>query len=183
MVTDEQLAAELKQGSEAALEELVTRYHKPIFGYVLRMNGDYHSSHDIVQDIFIKMCRGIRHYQPGLSFRAWLYSVACNTCKDYRKLAYTRKVVPGLAETEHCATGDLTPEEAVFRDYERECIISALGRLGDIHRETLILRYYEDLKLEEIAAILGIPTGTVKSRLAKGLANLKQILTERSFEA
>lgn len=181
MVSDEELAMRLQGGSEDALEQIVTRYHGPIHAYVLRMSGDYHATHDIVQEIFIKVCKGIKYYRAGFSFRAWLYSIASNACKDYRKRAYTRKVSPGLEEADYCSADDTTPEDAFFRDYERTRLKKAIDSLGDIYRETLILRYYEDLKLEEIAVILNIPTGTVKSRLANGLSQLRQNLFSREF--
>lgn len=181
MISDEELAAQLQRGSEEALEQLVSRYHGPIHAYVIRMNGDYHTTHDIVQDTFIKMCRGIKYYRPGLSFRAWLYSVASNTYKDYCKRAYVRKVIPGLAEVEKNLTNAATPEAAVLQDYERARLIKAIHGLGEIYREALILRYYDDLKLAEIAVILNIPTGTVKSRISNALSQLKQILAPKEF--
>lgn len=182
MVSDEDLAIELQRGSDEALEQLISRYHGSIHSYIARMSGDYHATHDIVQETFIKMCRGIKYYRPGLPFKSWLYSIASNTYKDYLKKAYVRKVTPGLEEVEKILTNAVTPEEALVRDYERDRLIRAIHSLGDIYRETLILRYYEDLKLDEIAVILNIPTGTVKSRLSKGLSQLKQILSTKEFE-
>lgn len=181
MVSDEELAMQLQDGSEDALEQIVNRYHRPIYAFVLRMCGDYHTTLDIVQEIFIKMCKGIKYYRSGLPFRPWLYSIASNAYKDYRKRAYTRKVIPGLEETECLSVNDITPEDACIKDYEKTRLIEAINSLGDIYRETLILRYYEELKLEEIAVILNIPTGTVKSRLSNGLSQLRQDLRTREL--
>lgn len=181
MLSDEELASQMQKGSEEALEEIVKRYHGPIHVYILRMSEDYHATHDIVQDVFIKMCRGIQHYRQGLPFRAWLYSIASNAYKDYRKKAYMRKVVPGLEETKQCLSNADTPEETCLKDYERTRLIKAVNSLSEIYRETLILRYYEELKLDEIANALKIPIGTVKSRLSKGLCQLKQIFSTKEF--
>lgn len=176
MVSDEELAYQLQRGSEEALEQLVNRYHAPIHAYILRMSGDYHATHDLVQDVFIKVCRGIKYYRQGFPFKAWLYSIASNTYKDYKKTAYVRKVLPGLGETESCAGHIATPEEVLLKDYERTRVLDAINGLGDIYRETLILRFYQELKLNEIAVILNIPLGTVKSRLSSSVAQLKEIL-------
>ncbi|MDF2634732.1 MAG: polymerase, sigma-24 subunit, RpoE, subfamily [Pelosinus sp.] len=181
LVSDEELALQMQIGSEEALEEIVKRYHGPIHVYILRMSSDYHATHDIVQDVFIKMCRGIRYYKPELPFRAWLYSIASNAYKDYQKKAYVRKVIPGLEEIKYCLSTTVTPEETCLKNYERTRIIEAVNSLSDIYRETLILRYYEELKLDEIANALKIPTGTVKSRLSKALSQLKQIFSAKEF--
>jgi RNA polymerase sigma factor (sigma-70 family) len=180
LVSDEELASQMQLGSEGALEEIIRRYHRPIHAYILRMSGDYHATHDIVQDVFIKMCKGIQYYRPELPFHTWLYSIASNAYKDYRKNAYIRKVIPGLEENAYGST-NITPEDACLKDYEKAKLVKAINSLGDIYRETLILRYYEELKLDEIARALKIPTGTVKSRLSNGLLQLKKIFSTKEF--
>ena len=181
MVSDEELASQMQLGSEAALEEIVKRYHGPIHRYLVRMSVDYHATNDLTQEIFIKMCRGIQSYRLEMPFKTWLYSIASNTYKDYLKKAYTRKVIPGLEESAQCFANTGTPEEKFFKNYERVNLIKAINSLGHIYRETLILRYYEDLKLDEIASALRIPTGTVKSRLSNGLLQLKKIFSMKEF--
>lgn len=181
MVSDEELASQMQLGSEEAFEEIIKRYHRPMHFYVLRMSEDYHVTDDIVQEIFIKMCRGIQYYKPEFLFKAWLYSIACNTYKDYRKKAYIRKEFPGLDKTKHSSVDTVTPEEALLKDYERTRLVQEIDSLGDIYRETLILRYYNELKLDEIASALNIPTGTVKSRLSKGLLQLKKNFSRKEF--
>lgn len=182
MVSDEELASQMQLGSEAALEEMVKRYHGPVHGYLVRMSGDYHAANDLTQEIFIKMCGGIQSYTTGMLFRPWLYRIASNAYKDYLKKAYTRKVIPGLEETTHSSVHTVTPEEKILKDYERVHLIKAINSLGHIYRETLILRYYDDLKLDEIASALKIPTGTVKSRLSNGLSQLKKIFSIKELD-
>lgn len=177
LVSDEELASQMQLGSEAALEQIVKRYHGPIHGYLVRMSGDYHATNDMTQEIFIKMCRGIQSYRTSMPFKAWLYSIASNTYKDHLKKAYIRKVTPGLAEAAYGIADAATPEENFLKDCERVSLIRAINSLSYIYRETLILRYYDDLKLNEIASALKIPTGTVKSRLSNGLAQLKRIFS------
>jgi RNA polymerase sigma factor (sigma-70 family) len=181
LLSDEELAAQMQLGSEEALEQLVSRYHIAIYSYIARMSGDHHASSDIVQEIFIKLCKGIRKYQQGSPFKPWLYRIASNTYKDYCKMAYVRKVVPGLDQIDTNLIHAVTPEETFLKNYEREQFIQTIDSLSDIYREIVLLRYYQELKLEEIAAVLNIPTGTVKSRLSNGLAQLKQRLAVKEF--
>jgi RNA polymerase sigma factor (sigma-70 family) len=175
---DEELALQLQQGNQAALEALVQRYHGPIHAYIVRMGGEYHLAADLVQEVFIKVCRHIGNYRSAMPFRPWIYTIASNTYKDYLKKAYVQKDVLGLDLVEAAATTADTPETVFLENAEREWIGAALQRLGAIYREVLVLRYYQDLKLEEIAMTLNIPVGTVKSRLSTALHTLKKLLIE-----
>ncbi|MEG6586740.1 RNA polymerase sigma factor [Dendrosporobacter sp. 1207_IL3150] len=181
LISDEELASQLQSGREDALDQLVFRYHKPIYAYIFRLSGDHHTTNDLVQDIFIKLCRGINSYRQELPFRPWLYRIAANTYKDYKKAAYTRKVLPGYKDMVTQITNTATPEDAFIKDFEKARLIQAVNNLNDIYRETLLLRYYQELKLEEIAIVLSVPVGTVKSRLSSALSQLKQTLKDEDF--
>ena len=178
IISDEELARQLQQGNETALETMVSRYHSKIFAYIYRMSKNYHSANDITQEVFIKICRNINQYNAGFSFKTWIYTIASNTCKDYLKSAYVQKTIPGFEMGDHVRDDADTPEEFLQKQDEREAIMEVLNQLGDIHREVVVLRFYEELKIEEIALVLNIPVGTVKSRLSNGLHNLKKLLKE-----
>ncbi len=175
MFSDEQLAKQLQQGDEAALETLVHRYHGQIHAYLVRMGGEYHLAADIVQEVFIKVCRYIHTYQPELSFRTWIYTIASNTYKDYLKRSYVQREVLGVEMGDNAAAAMDTPEAAVISNAQREAVLQMIGRLGGIYREVLVLRYFQDLKLEEISLVLKVPLGTVKSRLRAALHHLRRI--------
>jgi RNA polymerase sigma factor (sigma-70 family) len=176
---DEELALQLQQGNQAALEDLVQRYYGPLHAYILRMGGEYYVAVDLVQEVFIKVCRHIGNYRNEMPFKPWIYTIASNTYKDYLKKAYVQKDVPvGLEQVETAAVTADTPETIFLENAERERIGAALQRLGEIYREVLVLRYYQDLKLEEIAMTLNIPVGTVKSRLSTALYTIKELLVE-----
>ncbi len=172
---DEELALRIQRGDEAALEMLVRRYHSQIHAYVVRMGGEYHMASDITQEVFIKVCRHICQYRTDLSFRPWIYTIACNTYKDHLRKAYVQKDFLGSEPEELTADMD-TPETAFMETVERRMVIKVLQQMGEIYREVLILRYYQDLKLDEIALAVQIPVGTVKSRLSAALRQLKQLL-------
>jgi RNA polymerase sigma factor (sigma-70 family) len=178
IISDEELARQLQQGNEKALETIIFRYHSKIFSYIYRMSKNYHSANDITQEVFIKICRSIKKYNPEFLFKTWIYAIASNTCKDYLKSAYVKNIIPGFEMPENILDNGDTPEAFLLKQDEREAIIGILNNLGDIHREVIILRFYEELKLEEIALVLNIPVGTVKSRLSTGLHNLKKLLKE-----
>ncbi|MBU2702841.1 RNA polymerase sigma-70 factor (ECF subfamily) [Sporomusaceae bacterium BoRhaA] len=182
IISDEELARQIQQGDETALETMIVRYHSKIFSYIYLMSKNYHSANDITQEVFIKICRSIRTYHPEFPFKAWIYAIALNTCKNYLKSAYVQKNVFGLEMSENIWDSEDTPEESLRKQDEREAIMEVLTKLSDIHREVIILRFYEELKLEEIALVLNIPVGTVKSRLSNGLNNLKKLLKEEGEE-
>lgn len=185
MVTDEELARQLQAGNEAALEALVHRYHARIFGYVYRLVNDYHETQDIVQECFIRACGGIGRYSYPRPFKPWIYAIATNLCRDWAKSAYRRRVV--LAEPgeggDALAAGEPRPQDSVpspdeflQRQAERAAMMRALASLPEINRQVLVLRFYEELKITEIADVLGIPEGTVKSRLAAAVRQLRDAL-------
>jgi len=173
---------QLQQGNEIALETLIGRYHSKIFSYIYRMSKNYHTANDITQEVFIKICQNIKKYNAEFLFKTWLYTIASNTCKDYLKSAYMQKIVPRPEIDDTIRDAEDTPEELFQKQKEREAIIEVINQLSDIYREVIILRFYEELKLDEIALILNIPTGTVKSRLFNGLHILKKMLNEEAVE-
>ncbi|MCE5286832.1 MAG: RNA polymerase sigma factor [Pelosinus sp.] len=178
MISDEELMRQIKYGEKNALDTLVRRYHGPIHAYIVRMGLEYHLANDIVQEVFIKLIRNIKCYETARPFRPWLYTIASNTYKDYFKKAYVQKDVPSSEIPETTLANADSPEGLFIKQEGRENVTAALQLLSEIHREVLVLRYYQDLKLDEIALILAIPLGTVKSRLHSALHNLKKLLTE-----
>jgi len=173
---------QLQTGDETALEELVSRYHAKIFSYIYRMSKNHHTSNDITQDVFIKVCRNIKKYSTCYSFKTWIYTIAANTYKDYLKSSYVQKTVMGLSVREDTLLDENTPEDYLQKQDDREMVAEALGCLSDGCREVIVLRFYEELKLEEIATVLHIPVGTVKSRLFNGLRSLKSLFKEGGEE-
>lgn len=181
MISDEQLMRQIKYGEKGALDTLVRRYHGPIHAYIVRMGLEYHTAGDIVQEVFIKLLRNIGSYENDRPFRPWLYTIASNTFKDYFKKAYVQKNILAADMPENLANAD-SPEDIFMLREDRETIVTALQSLNEIHREALILRYYQDLKLDEISLVLKIPLGTVKSRISNALHNLKKLLMEGAIE-
>ena len=137
---------------------------------------------DLSQEAFIRAWRGLGQYQFGAEFSTWLYRLTRNVCIDFLRAQKRRQTVPlhlndDEGETElplpDTAEG---PEERAVAGERRRALLQAMQALSPEHREILTLRVIEDLPYEQIAQILGVRTGTVKSRLARARISLKNIL-------
>lgn len=171
MVRDEELCRQLQGGNEVAMEALVHRHHRAIFAFLYRLTGDAHAADDLAQESFIRLCTRIGSYRYPEPFLPWLYTIAHNLYKDWRKNAYQRRVLPLERPEPPERTIDLTERHA-----ERTEVVRALGRLDEIHRSALVLRYYQDLTVPQIARIEGVPEGTIKSRLSTAIRRLRELL-------
>lgn len=181
MQTDEALARSVQQGNIQDLQVLVDRYQGPLFAYLYRLtNGDAVLAEDLVQDAFVRVLRASGQYQYPRPFKAWLYSIATNLGRDHYKRLSTRRttaMTEGLANRPDSRAGT-SPEAVAVAHDETVLLREALLDLPDHQRETLVLRYYQELSLAEIADTLDVPIGTVKSRLSLGLKRLRELLEE-----
>lgn len=176
--TDEQLALGLQRGDSTCLTPLVERYHSPLLGFLYRMcGGDRALAEDLVQETFFRFIRSIGKYRHPRPFKPWLYTIAVNLARDHYKSADSRHT-DSMTEAFEVAT-EAALDEPLFSADEARLVATALAALPHHQRETVILRYYQDLSLNEIAEILHIPTGTVKSRLSLGLNRLRELLEHK----
>lgn len=174
---DEQLARRVQRGHTADLALLVERHHGPLLGFLYHLTGgDRALAEDLTQEAFLRALRSIRQYQTSRPFKPWLYAIAVNVARDHFKRADTRHAV-ALSDDELLALPDpVDLDETIEIDGSR--LAAALLALPMRQREAIILRYDQDLSLAEIAAVLSIPIGTVKSRLSLGLRQLRQWLKD-----
>lgn len=160
----------LQAGDQAALGVLLDRYRAPLYGFLWR-RGARESADDLFQETWLRVVRARDRFDPGRRFSTWLYQIANNLCRDRGR----RRAVEGRAmeaertrlQTEPRA-GDPARSAGLALDVERR-----LRALPDRLREVLVLRYYQDLGEVEISRVLGIPRGTVKSRLHAALHTLR----------
>lgn len=171
MLHDEELCRQIQAGDDTAMEALVHRYHGPIFAYLYRLLGHRPAAEDLTQETFVHLLTRIQTYRFPQPFRPWLYTIAHNLYRDYCKNAHQRSTVPA-ADTVH--TPD--PLDLSERIAERAEVTRALRSLDPPQREVLLLRYYQDLKIDEIARVVGAPPGTVKSRLFGAMQRLRALL-------
>lgn len=194
--TDEELFEAVRCGSQEAMEALVRRYHAELFGYAFRLVRDYHWAQDFVQEAFYRLIRNTDTVQKPGVIRTWLYRVVTHLAMDWGKSATTRREVPSESTDGIARRGDanrpaeprnhaeIIPIENILEQREdRQRVAEALRRLTEQQRVVIYLRFYQDLSLNEIAEVLAIPPGTVKSRLHYGLKSLHAWLTAAAGQA
>lgn len=185
--TDEKLLARLREGEREAFDPLVRRYERELFGYLRRYVGDDDLAEDVFQNTFLQVYLKIRQYEPGRPARPWLYAIATNQAIDALRRR-NRRIADRPADAvaapdeegeprpllELLPTPGETPPEAADRGEQAERVRAAVGRLPDLLRQAVILVYFQGLKYQDAADILGIPVGTVKSRLHAALTKLTE---------
>lgn len=166
-LSDEDLMIAVGKGDQRAFDEIYNRYSGPLLGYFIRMLWkDREKSEDFVHDIFAKIVRKPELFDPTRKFKTWVYSVANNMCKnEYKKQEVRKNTSNGLDQ--HYAVSDVNAD--VFSDVEdrffKEEFDQSLDALDQKHSEAFKLRHIEGLSIKEIAEVLEISDGTVKSRL------------------
>jgi RNA polymerase sigma factor (sigma-70 family) len=176
MSTDQQLVEEILKGSASATEVLTRKYYKMVYAFVYRMTGDKDTSYDLTQEVFIKMIKYIEKFQATGEFRNWLLTIASNHCKDYfRSKTYQKRT----QESEFMENIAPTTENISYifeKNEKRKVIKEALDQLPDFQKEAIILKYFHNKKVTEIAEIMDTNDSTIKSRLKQGLDKLKRYL-------
>lgn len=176
MPTDEELIEEIKNGSQAAMEVLVKKHYKNIFAYVYRKLGDYHLAYDLTQEVFIKMMKSIGTYKAKGKFEHWLLTIAVNHCRDYFRSSTYKHKNKEQEIFHHIKDDRKNVWDLLSKKIDSEKVKEALKTLPDYQKETIILRFYHDLKIKEIAHITESKEATVKSRLRQGIHKLKELL-------
>lgn len=174
MPDDEELLLNIQAGETDELALLVERHHSPLLGYLYRMTGGNRTlAEDMVQEAFLRVLKSIHTYTYPRPFKPWLYTIATNLVRDTFRAADSRTVNLIGTETLFHRSGE-HPEDALLASDEAREVAAALMRLPDHQREAVVMRYYQDLSLNEISEILDVPLGTVKSRLSLGIKRLRE---------
>jgi RNA polymerase sigma factor (sigma-70 family) len=171
---DESLVAALKAGDAASLDALVETYGTRLLRSATLLCGNETDAQDLVQDTFVEAVRSVHRFRGGSRLYTWLHSILLNLTRhhwrDNRRLVYDN----ALAAQEVSAAEERP--EAQDLDAASAALARALRQLSESHREVLILRYYEHMKIPEIATHLGLSPGTVKSRMHYAILEMKKIL-------
>lgn len=178
----------LQAGREEAYERLISRFQQPVYNLAYRLLSDSGDACDVTQEVFLKVFRSIGHFRAQSSLRTWIYRIAVNESHNRRRWLFRhRQNQVGLEEEFE----DSAPRERAIADsgrspfdraFDREkhvLIEEALTRINPIFREVVVLRDLEDLSYEEIAEILQISIGTVKSRILRGRESLRAKLVKQ----
>jgi RNA polymerase sigma-70 factor (ECF subfamily) len=187
---DQMLVARFKQGDQAAFDEMVSRYGDRIYSMVHQLGRNQQDAEEVTQDAFIRAHRGLVNFRGDSAFSTWLYQIATNLARNRYWYWWRRKRDRSIsfdAPVSHdneTTLAEIIPAEAESPEAEAvtqellDNIATGMEKLGAKHREILVLRNVKNLSYEEIATILGISVGTVKSRIARARESLRAKLGE-----
>ena len=187
VVSDQAVVECARDGEEAAYRELLRRYQRPVFSLIYRMVRDRELAEDLAQETFVKVLNALDRYRPEYKFSSWVFKIANNAAIDHlrRKELDTLSLeggpdatTPERVEATTLQLGD--PSESPLEELEaRElgsAIERAIGRLRPEYRACIMLRHVEGRSYDEIAEILELPLGTVKTYIHRARAELKECL-------
>lgn len=178
--TDEELLASIINGQVSAFDELYTRYHKRLLYYFYRMLGsNEHAAQDFMQDIFFKLIDKPHMFDHRKKFSTWIFSIAHNMCKNEYRRQDVRKII---VKTDNPDTFCMDANEK--NDHEKiiAAIFNELDSFDENQKTAFLLKYREGFSIDEISDTLGLPAGTVKSRLFYTRKKLQEILTGKFAE-
>jgi RNA polymerase sigma-70 factor (ECF subfamily) len=182
---DLRLIEALREGSEPAYEELLSRFQQPVYTLALRLLDDPAEASDVVQEVFLKVFRNIGSFRGQSTLKTWIYRITVNEAHNARRwfFRHRRKEVELDTSAEDArnwkeiiADASRSPFDEAVDHEQRVMIEAALERINPIFREAVVLRDITDMSYEEIAEILGVSLGTVKSRILRGREALREEL-------
>ena len=187
---DAALVADLKSGSEDAFAILIAQYHQPLYSLIARSINDPSDAADITQEVFIKVFRSIRGFHGDASLRTWLYRIALHEASNQRRWWSRHKKQEVTIDSPYdeeeagggvCLSATLaddgnSPFDNVAQNEVRERVEAALRQIPEAFRTVVVLREIEGFAYEEIAEILNVNLGTVKSRLTRGRSALRALI-------
>jgi RNA polymerase sigma-70 factor (ECF subfamily) len=184
--SDEELLLRFRKGQREAFGQLVRRYERELYGYLRRYLGDGNLADDVFQNTFLQLYTKIGQYEAGRPVRPWLYTIATHQAIDALRRNSRHQALSLDQEREELRDGDVHnlmalletrlagPLDQAQAEERRQLVRASVDRLPDFLRQVVILAYYQGLKYREIADIVGIPVGTVKSRLHAALVKLHE---------
>jgi RNA polymerase sigma-70 factor, ECF subfamily len=184
--SDHELLAEIRDGDEAAFQEIVRRYRNPITNFVYRMIDDYERSVELAQETFIRVYTSASRYQANYSFSTYIYRIATNLAISELRRRKRRRFVSLFSpfaddngDPVELDPPDLNPlqDESLIKDERRKAVARAITSLPEKYRAAIVLRDVEGLSYDRIAEVLKLSEGTVKSRINRARNLLKEKLT------
>ena len=170
-------------GDNSAFEELVLENQKNVYNLALKITGNEEDALDISQEAFMKAFSSLRSFRGDSRFSVWMYRMTHNLCIDFLRRKRRFPTIPLAHVDDDGEAGDFeipdtrdAPEESLLRQELRKTIDASINELGEIHKEIFIMREITGMSYADIATVLNINEGTVKSRLARARKNLAEIL-------
>lgn len=190
--TDEALLAAFLDGDETSFTLIVRRYQGDLFQFVARFVGDSATAEDVVQDTFVQVHHSAAGFDPQRRFRPWLFTIAANKARDYLRSRGRRKEVALMSTNDDDESNGVlavlsddgpSPVERLHAAEQADRVRAVVAELPDHLREVLLLGYYQRLPYKEIADILDIPLGTVKSRLHAAVSKFADLYRKATAES
>lgn len=187
---DARILRGLRAGIEEAYEELIERYEQQLYGMTYRLLGSPMDAADVVQEVFLKVFRTIGSFREQSSLRTWIYRIAVNETHNHRRwFARHCRCEVSMEEDgreqnalDQTADPGRSPYELTLDNENRQLVERALTRINPVFRTAVVLRDIQSLTYEEIAEILQVSLGTVKSRILRGREALRREITQRPDE-
>jgi RNA polymerase sigma-70 factor (ECF subfamily) len=182
---DLRLVEALRRGCEQAYEELLARFQQPVYTLALRLLGEPNEAGDVVQEVFLKIFRNVGTFRGQSTLKTWIYRITVNEVHNARRWFFRHRRREVDLDANPRETRDWkemvpdnrrSPFDVAFDREQHVMIEAALERINPIFRESVVLRDITDLSYEEIAGILGVSLGTVKSRILRGREALREEL-------
>ncbi len=185
--SEEVLVQKAKRGDIQAFDELIERYYQRIYRLAFQMLGNREDAADATQEIFVKAFEQIRHFRGASSFFTWLYRIAVNTCRDMirrnRTVAFSQlSAGDDQVEFDPAILTEPNPDEILAERERTELVWKALERLTEDARQILVLCDMQGFSYAEVAEILNLPEGTVKSRLHRARRAFKDVWKSLTME-
>jgi RNA polymerase sigma factor (sigma-70 family) len=174
----ERTVEKARGGDLAAYERLVRAHQQVAFRTAYAITGDAAEAEDAAQEGFVKAYRALDGFRPGAPFRPWLLAIVANEARNRRKAAGRRASLALRAADEGRSPSDPSPEATAVAGERRTELLAALNGMAEEDRRVITYRYFLDLTEEEMASVLDCARGTVKSRLSRALARLRETMTE-----
>lgn len=171
-MTDDQLIHRVRDGDTAAFEELVLRYQKPVYSFVLRLLRDPAEAEDTVQKVFLLVYQNLKNFRFESSFKTWLYRISINQCHNVFRQHKNREFTPlddlPLADSKTSQEEDYAQKEIMAQARK------AIEKLPNKQRQVLLLRVYQDLSFEEIGQVLNMRANSAKVNFHYALEKVKE---------
>ena len=192
LAADQLLLQRFRQGDNRAFDDIVHRYYEPIFRRVFGLLKNHEDAEEVTQDTFLRARRGLEAFRGDAAFSTWLYQIATNLAHNrywfwwrrgrHAAVSLDASISPeaGMTLAEVLPDEEPDPGKLAVTQELVERVEAAMGQLSPAHREILTLRNVRDLAYEEIAALLNLSLGTVKSRIARAREALKQVLGDQA---
>lgn len=179
---DHALVERHRSGDPQAFEELYDEFSGMVYGVALRLSGDAEDAADLSQEAFLRIHRHLSGFRGRASLKTWVYQVAVNCCRSRlrRRARQARRSHLDLESVDQVPTQERNPEDRAVARSDGRWLLDALQRVPQPFREAVVLRDIEGLSYREIAEVLGVRIGTVRSRIARGRDRLRQTLEASS---